>query len=114
MSASVDIYTETLRDVVSVPIQSVTTRDLSEEDDNESAEDEEPVEVVFLFDADTARMVEVVTGIQDNEYIQIKEGLEVGQKVVTGPYSAISRKLEEGDALYEKEEKDKKKSSNDE
>ncbi|MDX1479628.1 MAG: efflux RND transporter periplasmic adaptor subunit [Saprospiraceae bacterium] len=116
MSASVDIYTETLTDVVSVPIQSVTTRDKDEDEDKKSSKaDEDPLEVVFLFEADTARMVEVVTGIQDNEYIEIKEGLEVGQQVVTGPYSAISRKLENGDDLHIKEEKDEdKKKSDDE
>jgi HlyD family secretion protein len=63
---------------------------------------------VFVFEADTARMAEVVTGIQDNEFIEILEGLNDNDEVVSGPYSAISRTIDKGDRLYKKEE-DKKK-----
>ncbi len=123
MSATVDIYTETESDVLAVPIASVTTRDEKEKKENKSDEnadeettlsetekkDEEIKEVVFVFEADTARMAEVKTGIQDNEYIQIISGLAEGDEVVTGPYSAISRKIDPGDALKKKEKKDKEK-----
>jgi len=57
-------------------------------------------------EADTVRMVKVTTDIQDDEYILIKSGLEAGETVVTGPYSAISKKLDEGDNVRVKEEKD--------
>ena len=58
-------------------------------------------------------MVPVKTGIQDNSYIEIKEGLKEGQEVVSGPYSAISKFLKDGDQievvkkdkLYEKDKK---------
>ena len=64
-------------------------------------------EVVFVYTAaDTAKMVNVVTGIQDNEFIQILEGVELDEEVVSGPYSAISRKLKNGLALRKKKEKD--------
>lgn len=119
MSASVDINTETQEDVLSIPIQSVTTR---EEDKNEEKEDDEKKEnkkkdedeikeVVFVMSADTVKMVEVKTGIQDDENIQILSGLQEGEEVVSGPYSAISRKLEAGMQvrLEEKEKKDKSK-----
>ncbi|MCB9285254.1 MAG: HlyD family secretion protein [Lewinellaceae bacterium] len=119
MSASVDINTNTLKDVLSIPIQAVTTRDkkdlekkkkksTKETDENkqEDAEegspvlannnDDEIIEVVFVVEADTVRLVPVKTGIQDDTYIQVLTGLEGGEKVVTGPYSAISRKLEGG------------------
>ncbi len=66
-------------------------------------------EVVFVYEADTARMVKVATGIQDNEYIQIISGLEVGQEIIIGPYSTVSRKLKNGLALERKEEKDEEK-----
>jgi HlyD family secretion protein len=107
MSASVDINTETLEDVISVPIQAVTTREPEKEEGEEEKreEEEELLEVVFLFESDSARMVQVVSGIQDNEYIQIMEGLEEGQTIVKGPYSAVSRKLENGSQLREKEKK---------
>ena len=111
MSASVDIFTEVQDKVVSVPIQAVTTRDLSKdkESDEDDPDEDEEEEVVFLFDADTAKLVRVSTGIQDNDYIVILEGISEGDKVVKGPYSAVSRKLEAGDALTIKEDKKDKK-----
>ena len=121
MSASVDINTETQNDVLSVPIQSVTTREEDKEekkDDDEKKEtkkkeDEIIKEVVFVMSADTVKMVEVKTGIQDDENIQILSGLEEGEEVVSGPYSAISRKLKEGMQvrLEDKEKKGKKEKS---
>ena len=41
-------------------------------------------------------MREVKTGIQDNDFIQVVSGLQEGEKVVTGPYAAIARKLKGG------------------
>ena len=65
--------------------------------------------MVFVFDADTVSMVDVETGIQDDEYIHVESGLEAGQKIVEGPYSAVSKKLENGSEVREKKEnKDKK------
>lgn len=110
MSASVDIFTEKKVDQLTVPIQAVTTReeksdDKKKEDDN----DKDIKEVVFVYEADTARMVEVKTDIQDDEFIIVKEGLKDGEKIVSGPYSVLSKKIKEGDILREKEEKDKEK-----
>ena len=53
---------------------------------------------VYLFDdkANTVKKAEVTTGIQDDQYIIIKTGLKAGQKIVTGPYSAIQTKLKDG------------------
>ena len=68
--------------------------------------DKEIDEVVFVYEADTTRMVTVKTGIQDNEYIQVLEGLDPGQEVITGPYSAVSRKLKNGLALTRKKKTD--------
>ncbi len=105
MSASVEINTKTAENVLSVPIQSVTTR----EDEQDKKEKEEKIkEVIFAMveGADTVRMVEVKTGIQDDTYIEILEGLTEGDEIVTGPYSAISRKLESGTAVRKKKEKE--------
>jgi HlyD family secretion protein len=70
-----------------------------------------------VYEADTARMVKVETGIQDNEFIQIVKGLDTGQEIITGPYSIVSRKLKNGLLLERKEnkedEKDKKKEAKD-
>ncbi len=111
MSASVDIYTNEVEGVLSVPIQSVTAREIEKEgkEDSASEDDKEFKEVVFSFAGDTVSMHEVTTGIQDDEYIQILEGLEDTVQVVVGPYSAISNKLDDGDDVYIKEDKKKDK-----
>lgn len=130
MSASVEITTNVLDDVISVPIQAVTTREVKKEKEEGEDSDAEPKEeatrtstrleggigddgvreVVFLFGDDgNAKMVEVKTGIQDDMYIQILEGLAVGQKVITGPYAAVSRKLKDGLIVIEEEEKNDEK-----
>ena len=105
MSASVDIFTEMVEEALTVPIQAVTTR--QDEDDKDS---DELVEMVFIYsEADTVRIVEVSSGIQDDDYIHILSGLNENDQIVIGPYSAVSRKLEEGDEVYEKKEEDNKK-----
>lgn len=110
MSASVEINTRTENEVLSVPIQAVTTREKEENkkkgksDENDDLEKKEPSqselrEIVFICKGDSAKIAEVKTGIQDDEYIQILSGLKEGDEVVTGPYSAVSRKLEDGDII---------------
>ena len=44
----------------------------------------------------TVKMVVVKTGIQDDEYIQILSGVSDSMPVVKGPYSAVSRLLNDG------------------
>lgn len=123
MSATVDIQTETALDVLTIPIQSVTTRadttgkviekkeeqqsgpggpPGSENPDLEKKEAkpaEEFQEYIFLYDNGVARLQKVKTGIQDNTYIQILEGLEPGQEVITAPYRAITKMLKNGDEV---------------
>lgn len=118
MSATVDIQTETANDIITVPIQAVTTRadttgkvrtDRKEDEKDSEPEvkdDEKLKEYVFLYEDGIARMQEVKTGIQDNMYIQIVEGLEVGQEVIVGPYRAVSKKLKDGDAVKKVDKKD--------
>ncbi len=75
MSASVDIHTNEINDVISVPIQAVTARekDADEEVDDEAEEkekeDSDYEEVVFTVSGDTVIMKRVVTGIKDDEFI---------------------------------------------
>lgn len=105
MSATVDIRTRTAQDVLSVPIQAVTTRKAGIKNDTtalktekENSEDEQD-EVVFILDGEKAKKLKVSTGIQNTMYIEIKEGLELGQKVITAPYSAVSKRLKDGDPV---------------
>jgi HlyD family secretion protein len=65
-------------------------------------------EIVFLVVGDTVTMREVKTGIQDNDYIEILSGLQENDKVVSGPYSAIARKLKGGSRIRLADEKKKK------
>jgi HlyD family secretion protein len=100
MSGTVDIYTETVEDAVAVPIQAVTVRDFADLRPDSSAApsptSEDLREVVFVAEGDSARMVQVTTGIADNTHMQIRSGLEGGERIITGPYSAVSRELEPG------------------
>lgn len=118
MSASVDIQTKRVSGVLSVPIMAVTTRILdstkvAKHDDGEewetkaTNEEEEKAkakekdkeklkEYVFTIKDGKAVMVEVKTGIQDNDYIEIAKGVDNGVEVITGPYSAVARTLRKG------------------
>ena len=114
MSASVEINTTTAEDVISVPIQSVTTREEKKEDGkpnkDEEVKEEDIKEVVFILaeGGEKVKMVEVKTGIQDDTYIEVTSGLSGGEEIVEGPYSAISKKLEDDKAVTKKKDKDKK------
>lgn len=114
MSASVDIQTRRVNKVIAIPIQAVTVRDKdslnaaknrnNDEDwqttvKNENEEklknqpEEKKKELVFVLDNGKAKQVEVKTGIQDNDMIQIVSGLKVGEEIICGPYSAVSKLL---------------------
>jgi HlyD family secretion protein len=67
-------------------------------------EHEKIAKVVFLKKGNKAQMVKVTTGISDDTYMEIKSGVQPGDEVVAGSYSAISRKLKDGAKLtYDKE-----------
>lgn len=72
----------------------------------EREEREKLAKVVFLKKGDKAQMVKVTTGIADDTYMEIKSGIQPGDEIISGSYSAISRKLKEGARVeMEKEEK---------
>ncbi len=98
MSATVDIITDVRNDVVTVPVQAVTLREIDEED----------VQLVLLFTNDTVTYQPVSIGIQDDENIEITEGIDTGQVVIIGPYSAISKDLKQGEEVHLEGEDGKK------
>ena len=112
MSATVEIKTKTIDNALTVPIQAVTTRDADKKRGkaktvSNSGPDDDLLEVVFVVtEADTAARRVVKTGIQDDTYIQILDGLEADIQVITGPYTQISRKLESGAELRVVEEEE--------
>jgi len=116
MSAAVDVRTDIKQNALSVPIQSVTMRkphelvekktletppvDSLAEDDAEN----EPVEVVFVVidDDKGGKKVEkraVKTGITGEKEFEILAGVNEGESVVSGPYKAISRELDDGSGV---------------
>src|SRR5438105_346348 len=52
--------------------------------------------VVFVKNGDKVRMQRVDTGIADSTYIEIKTGVKAGDEIVSGSYTAISRRLKDG------------------
>jgi HlyD family secretion protein len=116
MSASVDIETETAFNVVSVPIQAVTVRDFSLDEESNNAvaskaeneventanlnvKKEDIRKVVFVISDGVAIRREVETGISDNSNIQISSGIDVGETIVTGSYRTLSRTLKHDDVV---------------
>ena len=119
MSTTVDIKTESHSNVISVPIQSVTTRqekDLKQKDEDyakttqaqksSGSEKKEASEIVFVVDGSKVKAKEVTTGIQDANYIEIKTGLSENETVVKAPFKLISKTLKDGDAVQVVDEKD--------
>lgn len=136
MSATADIETATVKNVVAVPIQSVTVRsteselspeelerqrvkrEAAERSDNRADVTNEQQErqrerqerarlqrVVFVRNGETVKMQKVETGLADNTFIEIRSGLQPGDEVVSGSYTAISRRLKDGAKVeIEKEE----------
>ena len=122
MSATADIETQTVKDVVAIPIQSVTVRDQSgmtadeveqkkakevhersgndidvTNDKTDSVRDRDKLlRLVFVRNGDKVKAARVVTGIADNSMIEVKSGIKAGDEVVSGSYAAISRLLKDG------------------
>jgi HlyD family secretion protein len=124
MTATADIETDTVTDVVKIPIGSVVVRPKREvEGEDESKEEEEKasdngkdrrknenrVRVVFISDGGKAKLQKVETGIADSDDIEIISGLEPGQEIITGSYRALTRELKDDSDIYLREKKDKKK-----
>lgn len=107
MSASADIQTQTKTNVLSVPINAVTTREKSDttkkvvnEGDTQGFTNNDLDVLVFVLDKDgTVSKRKVQTGIQDINYFEITSGLKPGEEVVTGPYDVVSKTLKDGDKV---------------
>ena len=107
MSASADIQTKTNKNVLTIPLNAVTTRDKNEgkkldnakkdEDKAESASSDDDIqEVVFVVQKDGyVKKKTVKTDIQDINYIQILNGINAGEEVVTAPYDVVSKQLKD-------------------
>jgi HlyD family secretion protein len=122
MSATVEIETETVVNVLTIAIQAVTTRaDTSgriktarEKREEERINKDKGVdkssdkidEYVFVYEDGLAVLKKVKTGVQDNTYIQIIEGVNEGDEVIVAPYRAVSKTLENRDEVEKVDKKD--------
>src|SRR3954470_4056908 len=87
--------------------KSDNSADLTNERQEKAAQKEEREKlskVVFLKKGSKAQLAKVTTGIADDTYMEIKSGVQPGDEVISGSYSAISRKLKDGAKVtYDKE-----------
>jgi len=116
MTASADIQTKIHADVLSVPINAVTTREKNSDKAVGAGNEQKPVddnsmqdtksatansgdldEVVFVLQPDgKVKKVKVKTAIQDINNIEVMDGLKEGDEVITGPYGSVSKTLKDG------------------
>jgi HlyD family secretion protein len=120
MSVTAEVETRYRTNVLAIPIQCVTTRmpkdatnttDLAKAEaaanggsnggadmakNGKKGDAPKPVEVVFLRDGDSVKMLKVKRGISDDTHVEITEGLNEGQEIIVGGYKAINRDLEDG------------------
>jgi len=116
MSATVEIQTDTRKGIISVPIQSVTTRGddgtikkaaeqvVQEGTSDTNAKEVAPIvpeqhEVVFVVRNNLAWKKKVKIGIQDNTRIEILEGVSAGDEIIVAPYGLISKTLKDSMAV---------------
>lgn len=104
MSATVDVHTKTEYNIVAIPVQAVTTRPDSLFNSSDSLhlfeQKKKLVECVFKVKNDnTVDLIAVETGIQDDQWIHIKSGINENDIVVKGPFSILSKKLNSGDKI---------------
>jgi HlyD family secretion protein len=123
MTASVEILTNRQENTLTVPLSSVTTREIGAVAEGEKKEEdgtnsmnsndaleakkrkENTKEVVFVMEKGKAKMIQVKTGISDFENIEIVSGLKDGQEIIAGPYATVAKKLKEGDLVKKKDPK---------
>jgi HlyD family secretion protein len=119
MSASADIQTKIHSNVLSVPINAVTTRDKNDSVKTDKKTTDATTAIVnttnaddldvlvFVLDKDNkVKKVKVTTDIQDINYIEITAGLSEGDQVITAPYDTVNKLLKAGDKVKVVEKKD--------
>jgi HlyD family secretion protein len=94
MTATVDIETEKIKHVLSIPIKSVTMRP-------DSSANGQSKTCVFVYDENEKKvhLKFLSTGIQDDQFIHVSNGLNEEDKVITGPYDEIAKLLNDGDVV---------------
>jgi HlyD family secretion protein len=109
MSAAADIQTSRKYGIFTIPLQAVTTRPdtLKIAKDTSFVKSDEEVAkikkdellVAFVAKDGKALMKTVKTGIQDDKFIEITSGIEPDDEIITAPYSAVSKKLQNNNLI---------------
>lgn len=110
MTATVDIITNVRNSAVAVPISAIVIKtDTSSAKkpydkigNSEMSSEEQRFECVFVNDQGKAKLKVVKTGIQDDTNIEIIEGLSKDDEIITGPYNMVSKILNPGDLIEDK------------
>lgn len=102
LSASADIITASKKEVLAVPISALVLREKDEEGDKKKKKEEE--EGVYIVTDNRVAFQPVKKGIMGEMMIEITEGLEEGQQIVVGPYSAL-RQLKDESLIKPEEQK---------
>lgn len=122
MSMTADVETETKANVLTVPIQCVTTRapkmEMKEGQGEpqpqatntgvtpaKAKQENKPKEIVFAVENGVAKAVSVKRGISSDQYVEITDGAKEGMEIVSGSYKAINRELEDGAKVRVEEQK---------
>lgn len=110
MSASANINTKTVQDVLAIPLQAVVKKRAEPSaspapDAQADAWKPKGIEGVYLLENGRAKFVEVTTGITGESDIEIVSGLSEGQEVITGP-SKVLNTLKDGAAVKRQEKKE--------
>ena len=107
MTATVDIITNRRSKAIAVPISAIVIKTDTSSTKFPTNPDvvpsvsvlEEKFECVFVNNNGKAKLKVVKTGIQDETNIEIVEGLEENDEIITGPYNLVSKTLKSGDAI---------------
>ena len=100
MTATVDILTQTKKDIVVVPISAIIVKKKSEIDEKTPKEEaDKRQEAVFVYKDGKAELRAVTTGIQDNVNIEILSGVAKDEEIITGPYNVISKTLKNNEKV---------------
>jgi len=114
MTAKVEITTKTAPAAVAVAQQAVQTRWLDDKGKEvqrrEGDSSQRELLAAYLLAGGKAARREVKTGVHDELWVEVTEGLAEGDEIITGPYRTL-RALKDGDAVR-REKPAKKKDKN--
>jgi len=108
MNCSVNIHTKEAKNVISVPVLAITMREPTEpqktptsgkkNSDNATSDEKksELKEVVFIYKSGKVYQKEVKSGLQNSDFIELKNGLKGDEQIVVGPFNAVSKLLNDG------------------